>query len=517
MFNKSNNADKHFLEAFHTLSEAARAIPDTALDPERARHFIEDWQRMAEQAVLTANLYSLRLMLDSLRNMVKHHPEWKTVLCRYAGRLAWISGDYPQAQHYFTQALVMAQAQGEVAVTITAQLDLAEVLLSQGWFLRVEKLLKLGLEFSYQHHLELEQLQILNRLGRLYHYQQDWEISQTYLGQAFSLLEAKKKVYLGSKVTPLKLHLEEAFNYHWLGTNYLAVRQWSEAETYLSKSLNVSNQHRNVLGIAETLLKLGMVYNQDNHHDSALLCFNGSLVLCEQLYYLPLLLQAYYYKGLTYCRLGQYQEALSPARRAVELGLETEQTEWLARAFYNLGQVYHHLKEPKLALACHLRSAELYLSTYQQPQWIEILIDTGNFLLSLQDQRAYWEQALECYRKAISLMESNQKLEHMAPVVGKMARAFTKVNGMAGLEDAARCYRLQLQLAGDLDSVALPPKVAVAMRVEALTGILCCSGLRINQSRLLGTPVQTSEPHTSGLSGLEIPPTTLDTSGLEIP
>jgi tetratricopeptide (TPR) repeat protein len=479
--NTSNVSDKHFLEAFRTLSKVARAIPNTAPNSEAAQHFIEEWQKLAEQAVLIGNLYSLRLLLDSLRKLTKYHPEWQTILCRYTGRLAWISGDYQQAYHYFKLQLLLAQAQGEVADTITAQLDLAEVLLSQSQFSMIEILLKQGLEAGYEHHLELKQIQILNRLGRFYHHQQHWEISQSYLEQAFTLLQAVKEV---SETTSLELILEEAFTYHWQGANHLATRQWRAAEIALWRSLNLSNRHRNVLGIIETLLKLGMVYHQDNHHDSAMFCFNGSLAICEQLHYLPILLQAYYHKALTYCKFGHYQEALQPAQRAVEIGLETEQTEWLARAFYNLGQIYHHLKESKLALACHLKAAELYQTTYHQPQWIETLVGVGNFLLSLYDQSAYWEQALDCYRKAIHLMETNQKLEHLAPVVGKMARAFTKVSGLAGLDDAARCYRLQLQLAGDLDSVELPPEIAVAMRVEALTGILCCTGLKINQLRL---------------------------------
>ncbi len=53
---------------------------------------------------------------------------------------------------------------------------------------------------------------------------------------------------------------------------------------------------------------------------------------------------------------------------------------------------------------------------------------------------------------------------------------------LEGMKDASRSYRIQLQLAGDLDSVVLPSAVAVAMRVEALMGLQRCTALQVNKN-----------------------------------
>jgi tetratricopeptide (TPR) repeat protein len=487
MLDTFKKSDKTFIATFRLLSIAAKELAQTEVAPKTSQVFIEKWEQLAEQATLSANLNALKLLVSMLSKLLNRYPQWQRFACRYNGKLAWITGDYVQSQNYFRQqlklVLTLHKSEDNISyykILLLARLDLAEVSLAQARFDETEQLLWQGLSLSYEYFLEIAQMQFLNRLGRLYQLQERPEQSLACLEQSLSLLELLNSQPISEQEKAL-LALEEAFTRYWIGAYHLAERNWQTAEKFLRSSMDLSYRLHDTFGILETLLKLGIVYYQQGYYADALICFEGSLASCEQLRYRPALLQANYYKALICLTLGRYQEALNPARQAVEIGLETGENVWLALAFYNLGQVYQRLEIASLALVCHMRVAELYHPANKSPQWIEPLISTGDFLLSLPDAPDYWEQALRCYRQAIDLIETNQKLEHLAPVLGKMARAFTKVKGLAGLNDAARCYRLELRLAGDLDSIVLPPAVAVALRVEALTGLQCCAALQSNQ------------------------------------
>ena len=472
------NKDQQFLLDFRHLTEKTQ----TVFDEQAAEEFIEEWKDLAKQAVLTANLSSLKLLLNLLRPLVAEHPQWQINLSRYSGRLAWIEGDYIRAARLFEEQQGLAKQQNNLIAIVKARLDLADVRLVQVAPAQVELLLQQSLALTQEHQFHLLHVQTLNRLGRFHQLQQHYELSQQYLEQALALVQQPIQEEQGQVVSEVELALEEAFGLQWQGANYAALRQWEQAELVLSQSLTICQQHHDVLGMLETMLKLGAVYHETERYSSALFCFEGSLAVCEQLHYLPALLPAYYYKARTHLALGSYQEALIPAQRAVEIGLETDQLEWLGQAFLVLGRVYHALKQYRLALICHLRIAQLYQPGNSNSEWIGLLMGAGDFLLDAKKYSNYWEEALECYRRAVNLVEVHQQLEYLAPMLGKMARAFTRLKGRGGLEDAARCFRLQLQLAGDLDSVALPPSVAVAMRVEALTGLQCCMALRVNES-----------------------------------
>jgi tetratricopeptide (TPR) repeat protein len=332
----------------------------------------------------------------------------------------------------------------------------------------------------------------LNRLGYLSQLRQQWEAGLEYLQQALELLNCD------SEKNPA-IELFKASTLHWLGAHHTEMREWAAAEEALSQSLALRYQFRHMTGVAETLLQMGIVYQQTSNNQSALICFEGSLAICKQLNYVPALLQACFYKAGVFYASGRYKEALALAQQAVEIGRATEQNDWLAKAFFRLGQIYHKLQKEEQAIEAHLRVARLYRAGSQNPQWIELLIGVGDYLLGVQERPDYWQQGLSSYRYAITLIEKNERVEYLAPALGKMGRAFLRIGDVAGMQDAARCYRIQLQLAGDLDSVVLPPEVAVAMRVEALMGLQRCAALQVNKKyfqpaqNLFLTPTQIAQ------------------------
>ncbi len=474
----SNSSDE-LNNAFQHLTQSVKALSSTKFDQTAAAQILQQWQKLAKAAALNGNVANLKLLISLLRTLVAIYPEWEVFLQQYAGTLALLEGLYGLAGKYFEKQLAEARRQQNPAYLVQAQIALAEAGLPQNQFAGVETLLKEAFDSSYQHRFYLDYIRALNRIARLCYAQRRWESGYGYSKQVLELIRTyPDKQSLDANQA--EIELETAFALHWLGCYFAANRQWHEAARRLEASLDVRHRYRDLLGIVETLLQVGAVYQQLEQQDKALTCFEGSLAICQQLHNLPLALQAYYYKAATYHSLGRAKEALAPAKTALEIGLRLKQPEWLARAYFVLGRVCEGLGDQKSSITCHLQSIKLYQTNDNNPQWIEILIGVGDDLLAQRERPELWERALTCYKQAIGLIESNQQLEYLAPALGKIARAFLKVEGLPGVDEAARCYRLQLRLAGDLESSVLPVSEAVALRVEALTGIQCCAALKIN-------------------------------------
>jgi hypothetical protein len=112
----------------------------------------------------------------------------------------------------------------------------------------------------------------------------------------------------------------------------------------------------------------------------------------------------------------------------------------------------------------------------------------GDYLLQLHqgsDQEnisGYWQEALQCYRAAIVIIENNSELYYLAPLLGKMAWALLKLEGLAGLNEAMRCFRLQLNLLGDIASPFFEAEDAIIQRAQAVNGLQICAALLRRQA-----------------------------------
>jgi tetratricopeptide (TPR) repeat protein len=480
MWITNSNTDNHFVASYRRLSELAHDVPVLTNNPQNAQAFIEEWETLTRLALRSANLFGLRLLILKLQKIITNFPEWQTVLLYYQGQLNLITSQNTKAEQSFQQQYELAQQRNEPKAICLALLGLAESFIAQLQFNKAEAVLEKSLAICPQKREDWDNailwVQVYNQFGRLYHLRKQWQLSEN------TLLKALELVRQLSQPGSLLLAREEAFCYRWLGINCQPRRRWDKAEHYLEISLNLSHHSQDVLGVVEAKIQLGAVYYQKGHYDTALICFEGGLAISEQLGYLPMIAQAFYYKGRAYLATGKKADALEMAQKALETGLSLNQAEAISRAYHFLGQIYNNMGRHEKALENYLKALEMFNPQSYYPQWVELLVEAGDFLLSLPDKNGYWEQALECYRRAIDLVEAEEKLDYLATLMGRMGRAFTRLKGLDGVGDAMRCYRLQLRLAGDLDSPDLPVAEAVALRLEAFMGMQRCSALQSNRN-----------------------------------
>jgi tetratricopeptide (TPR) repeat protein len=479
MWIKTDNKDDNFVVTYRRLSKIATQLPYVSPESDTAQDFIHNWIRLAQQALLSVNLFGLRLLLIKLEKLIATIPEWETVLLEFQGRLALITSQNRLAYECFQNQLSLAKAKGDTKAICQAQLGVGECLIAQLQYNKAEAVLE-NILWSCEKtctacDYALLKVQIYNQFGRLYHLRKQWQLSNKYLLQA---LQISPHI---TNVANFLVAQEESRSYRWLAMNHQPFRQWDNAEKYLQRSLDLSNQNHDVLGIMEANIQLGAVYYQKGFYDTALICFEGGLAISEQMGYLPMLAQGFYYKALAYIAMDRIKDALEMGQKSLETSLQLNQPEAMSRAYHCLGQIYKILNKKDKALESYLKALELYNPESYYPQWVELLSEAGDFLLSLPNINDYWEKALACYRQAIGLVEAEEKLDYLATLMGRMGRAFTRIKGVEGLEDALRCYRVQLRLAGDLDSPNLPMAEAVALRVQAFMGMQRISALQGNR------------------------------------
>ena len=123
---------------------------------------------------------------------------------------------------------------------------------------------------------------------------------------------------------------EFAIGYYSLGGSYVSLHKYVEAEHYFLKSLEIKEG-------TETLIALGVVYQHQGNYKKALKYFKKALQKASN--------PSYQYEifvnlGFLFQSLGRYSEAQEYHQQALDSANKTENIEWKARAYYNLGKLY---------------------------------------------------------------------------------------------------------------------------------------------------------------------------------
>jgi tetratricopeptide (TPR) repeat protein len=430
--------------------------------------FYSRWQTAARRARLEGNITALRLLIGLLEKSPNpFSPQASALFHEFTGAVELMSGSYSNARYHCERQLACAEELGLPEV-ISACISLSQVALHEFRLDEVERLLTRADLAARKLGDPETSVRILNRQAQLASYR---HLTTSALEKAEQALE-RARIY--------KLPLEEAFALNWLGVNYVYNQQIDKAETVLLQAVRLRQEHSDALGRSETLANLSRVYLKQGEYAFARNCMEGSLAILQQLHNRPSLAQGMYYMGVVLNTMGKPETALSWAMRAVELRFELGEPRKIAEALTNLAKIYANLGEDTLALACHTKVLELHEAGDTAPVWIDLLISAGDYLLEMPDDEhraTNWELALDCYKMALHVVEANDELYYLAPTLGRMARALRKINGVGGLEQAARCYRLQLGYLGDMDKTRFDPQDAIAQRAEALSGIQICMSL----------------------------------------
>lgn len=439
-----------------------------------AEQFCNFWRRTATQAHLRGNSDLLRQLLQLLNQAPAHATTWGQLLShQYNGLLLLSEGSFNRALYHFQMQRQQAAKLSDPTELALANLDLAQVALYTFNLSEVQARLEETTHWARQSGEPALVVKTLNRQAELAAYQHQTEVSLAKAQQALTL------------AVQHRFRLEQAFALNWLGVGRMYRRELDSSEQAFRDALRLRQTVRDTLGQAETLTNLSRLHLKRGDRLAALKAVDGSLALMQQLKNHFGIARALYHKAMLLHKEGQFEEALVWARQEVDIRTQQGEPTRLAQASSTLAQIYTSLHQPAEALACHQRVLELHRGEYVTPQWIELLVGAADYLLRTNEAEVgsafYWRQAFSAYRAALGIIERNENLRYLAPVLGRMARALIKLNGFEALPEAMRCYRLQLSLLGDMDDSFFPINEAIAQRAEALTGLQVCASLQRRQ------------------------------------
>ncbi len=436
------------------------------------QEFCLTWRNLAGQFLNASNLVGLKLLLLMMSQVSARHSLFAELLVQeYSGLLALVEGRLDRAQVHFDRQYDLAEIKQDPTELVRAAINLGRINLFDFQLEQVEEWLNKA-QLVYDLHSDLNpelQVKIINHQAELASY---FHLTQKSLEKVGLALELAR--HYGSP-------LEEAVALNLQGNNLMYMRQLSEAEKVLREALSIRQTYRDVLGRAETLANLSRVYLKMDQLDMAHNSINGSLSVMRQLKHKMGTAQDLHWKAILLHHSGQTAEALTLAQEAIELRLELNEPTKLAEAFNLLGRLYAATEQPQMALVCYRRILELYPLETSNPQWIDLLVNAGDYLLSVDEAEEVnehtWKQGFESYRLALAIIEKNEDLFYLAPLLGRLARGLLKLEGLQGVREAARCYGIQLNLLGDIDTPYFEASVAISQRAEALSGIQICNSL----------------------------------------
>ena len=435
-----------------------------------SEQFCNFWRKAAAQAQLRGNLASLRKLLQLLGGSPAVKTVWGRLLFhQYRGLLLLSEGHFDQA---FSELLAQRQVAWDLADATElalANLELAQASLQIFHLDPARQYLTDAAHWAKLVNEPLLQVRLLNLQANLVGQQHQTEQSLDLAQQALALAQQHR------------FRLEQAIALHRIGINLMYHRDWEGAEKAIRDALRLRQTVRDPLGQAEALLSLGNLQLRHAQPEAAVQSVNAGLAMMEKLENPFGIAQALYQKAQLLLKNRQFEEALPWAIKAVELRLQQGEPTRLAQAFSQLAQLYIRQGQNLAALNSHLKVLELYNPENSNPQWVEVLVDAGDYLLRMElpdiDSKQYWQQSFDAYKAAISIIEHNQNLYYLSPVLGRMARALLKLDALDAIPEATRCYQIQLSLLGDIDSLNIPAEEAIAQRAEALTGLQVCASL----------------------------------------
>ena len=137
-----------------------------------------------------------------------------------------------------------------------------------------------------------------------------------------------------------RMSAEECGSY---SEHLLATNRWREAERFLRAQVQKAERSNDLLQRCKATGILGLVCMECGDFRQAHTLFQQALALAERLRDRRLIGVTYNKIGLTYCRQGQYPQAIEHCLRSLEIGAEIGDPDVLVDGYGNLGIAYMNL------------------------------------------------------------------------------------------------------------------------------------------------------------------------------
>ncbi len=208
-----------------------------------------------------------------------------------------------------------------------------------------------------------------------------------------------------------------------IGVRYLGQSDYTAAEEYLVKALQLAQKQNNKRGIAWTKSYLGQLYEYKGDYAQALSYYEQGLKLTEEIGDTLGAAHAYGNVGLIQWHLGQYDEAIESHRKSLDLFDNIHNIMGKARAYSNLGEIYEDLGNYPKALENYIAALKI---AEEKKFKLGIAISYGNIGTIYGYQKNY-NEAIKNYEFSLRTYEEIGEKSGMADAHIKLGGIYSKI------------------------------------------------------------------------------------------
>ena len=236
---------------------------------------------------------------------------------------------------------------------------------------------------------EREAAKILEQLGILYYWRDEWDLAIEYYEKSTKIKEA-----LGDR-------RGLGATYGNLGNVYARKGEWDLAIEYYEKSMKIFEVLGDRHGLAQTYNNLGNVYADKGEWDLAIEYYEKDMEISEDLKDRHGLVQTYNNLGLVYADKGEWDIAIEYYEMSVKVFEDLKDWHGLAQTYNNLGNVYADKGEWDLAIEYYEKSMKIKEALGDRHG----LAQTYNNLGNVYADKGEWDLAIEYYEKGMKIKE----------------------------------------------------------------------------------------------------------------
>jgi tetratricopeptide (TPR) repeat protein len=255
-------------------------------------------------------------------------------------------------------------------------------------------------------------LDLMNRIGYIYHYLGDYNHSLEYHRRALKLAQ--------------KFNSEEWMARSWLGIGRISYNrgEYEMALQQLNKSLNINEKTKDCAGIARSRYGIGVIYQNRGDYDRALQQFEKSLKMRESIGDGVGVAHALYRIGKLHHLRGAHEKAMKVYGKSLKTAEDIGDRAGVATILHQIGMIYQDYQDYDAALKIYEQSLGIKEEVGSQRYIARSFHQIG----AIHQDRGDYESALQHYEKSLKISESIGSPADVAITHSQLGKLFTETD-----------------------------------------------------------------------------------------
>ncbi len=218
---------------------------------------------------------------------------------------------------------------------------------------------------------------------------------------------------------------------------------WHTATEYFNRAISIQTKLDLKADLANTLRRLGNVYQNQGKWDAAIACYEQSLETFRQLGDTHGVARNLNNLGIVYGKQGKWDEAIACYEQSLETFRQLGDTHGVAQSLMGLGNVYNKQGKLDQAIACYEKSLETFRQLGDTHGVAQSLMGLG----IVYGNQCKWDQEIACYEQSLETKHQLGDTHGVAKTLGNLGNVYLN---QGKWDEAIACYEESLKISRQL-------------------------------------------------------------------